>query len=168
MSLPKIKSLSQISQKGFTLIELVVVIILITIMAVSVLPKFFSASGFEEYSYRDDVITKLRAIQLRSMQQTNTNSCQSIQATATIIGLLKPKPSCIDGDYVGDSTTVTIEDDHDVIFTVPSGLSRFSFSSMGRPLCGTANSTPCEIIINVVGKNVLNIKINQEGYIHAI
>ncbi|TMM47831.1 prepilin-type N-terminal cleavage/methylation domain-containing protein [Colwellia ponticola] len=155
------------AQYGFTLIELVVVIILIAIMSVSVLPKFFSANGFEEYTYRDEVITTLRAIQLRSMQQTNNNNCQSIQVTATMIGLLKPKPSCIDGDYMGDSTTVTIQNNHNVVFTITDGLSRFSFSSMGRPL-GCNSVEPCEITLTVSGEQSLAIEINREGYIHAI
>jgi len=164
MNFCKIKLLNQ---KGFTLIELIVVIVLIAIMAVSVLPKFFSTSGFEEYTYRDEVITTLRAIQLRSMQKTQGSSCQSIQVTATSVGLLKSKPSCIDGDYIGDSTTVTIQSGHNVAFILSDGLSMFSFSPRGRPL-GCNSVEPCEITLTVSGEQSLVIEINREGYIHAM
>ena len=75
----KLKSVNHKKELAFTLIELIVVIILISIMAVTVLPKFFTSNGFEEFTYRDELITKLRAIQLRSMQQTTDVTCKIIQ-----------------------------------------------------------------------------------------
>ena len=68
------------NNKGFTLIELIVVIVLLSIVSATVLPKFLSSKGFEEYTYRDELIIKLRAIQLRTMQQIQGSTCQTIQS----------------------------------------------------------------------------------------
>ncbi|MDX2367505.1 MAG: prepilin-type N-terminal cleavage/methylation domain-containing protein [Colwellia sp.] len=177
MNICRIKYLNH---KGFTLIELIVVIILIAIMAVTVIPKFLSSKGFEEYTYRDELITKLRAIQLRTMQQTDSSECQEVKVDVTngIIGLLKTKdklapasdPICIADTYVSESTTVTINDQNNVSFTISEGLSSFLFSSLGRPEavgCGDI-TTPCEITLTVAGESTLAIKMNREGYIFAI
>ena len=80
----QLNSFNDKNEYGFTLIELIVVIILISIMAVTVLPKFFTSNGFEEFTYRDELITKLRAIQLRSMQQTTDTVCHQIQIQSLI------------------------------------------------------------------------------------
>jgi len=159
---------------GFTLIELLVVIILIAIMAVTVLPKFFSTSGFEEFSYRDELITKLRAIQLRSMQQTNNTRCKInlLETSPYAIGLQASDTSpsatgvCKAG-YAGETSTVIVNHKHNVIFTISEGLTSFSFSSLGRPL-GCIATHPCSLTITISGENSLKIEINSEGYIHAI
>jgi len=166
MNICRIKSLNH---KGFTLIELIVVVILIAIMAATVVPKFLSSKGFEEYTYRDELIIKLRAIQLRTMQQTNSSTCQSIQVTSSIIGLLATTPNAAtcEASYAGESTTVSISGNHNVGFSVSEGLSSFSFSSLGKPVgCTPVNS--CEITVTVTGESALVIEINREGYIHAI
>jgi MSHA pilin protein MshC len=154
---------------GFSLIELIVVIILISIIAVTVLPKFVTSNGFEEYTYRDELIIKLRAIQLRTMQQTDSSTCQSIKVSPSTIGLLATTANATtcETSYAGESTTVTINDNHNVSFSVSEGLSSFSFSSLGKPVGCTAIS-PCEITLTVVGENSLAITINIEGYIYAI
>jgi len=171
----KLNNLNYQHELGFTLIELVAVIILISILSVAVLPKFFSSNGFEENTYRDELITKLRAIQLRSMQQTTDGeTCLQVQLeTAPFsIGLQATDndaatPICGAG-YEGDTTTVTtIDSKHSINFTISEGLTNFRFSSLGQPEGCTA-VVPCEITITITGEESLGIEINREGYIHAI
>lgn len=153
---------------GFTLIELIVVIVLIAIMAVTVLPKFLTSSGFEEYTYRDELITKLRAVQLRTMQQTNNGKCQLIKVEPSNIGLLATTPNAItcETSYLGDTSSVMITDNN-INFVVSENLSDFSFSSLGKPL-GCAVLNPCEITITVNGESDPQVFINSQGYIYAL
>ncbi len=169
MNYPKI--LLAKKNRGFTLIELIIVIILIGILAVTVVPKFITSKGFEEYTYRDELIIKLRAIQLRTMQQTNSGKCQEIKVDTAngIIGLLATdsdpsNPLCKTNDYAGDSTTVTIAPNHNVSFSISENLTKFS--SLGKPL-GCISLDPCKVTITIKGEGDLTIEINEEGYIYA-
>jgi MSHA pilin protein MshC len=134
--------------KGFTLIELITVIIIIGILAASVVPKFFSSSGYEEYTYRSETIALLRATQLRAMQQKNlTNSCHVVTIASKTIS-----------DACGH--TVQVENNHDVTFS--SANATISFDHDGITNCGAS----CLISIN--GTKVLEIKIETQGYIHGL
>lgn len=146
---------------GFTLIELVTVIILIAILSVNVLPKFFSSSGFEEYTYRDELLTKLRGIQQRAMQETDAANC--------LVSVSATQVSGCDSNVAGDTTSVAISNSHNVTFSISSNVNNnaFSFSDLGQPV--GCNSAPCEITLTVVGEEQsLSIRINQEGYIFAL
>jgi MSHA pilin protein MshC len=172
MKLISVNSVNYQKNNGFSLIELVVVILMISIMAVTVLPKFFTSNGFEEFTYRDEIITKLRAIQLRSMQQTTGTICKGIQletAPSAIIGLQATDlgTNACTTDYAGDTTTVIVNPKHSVSFTLSEGLTNFSFSAEGKPL-GCISESPCKITITIAGENSPKILINSEGYIYAI
>ena len=155
-------------QLGFTIIELVIVILILGIMAVSVVPKFFTSTGFQEYTYQAEIITKLRSIQLRAMQQTDStdsNICHTVLVTEGALGVPKDCDLTLADGWQGEdelteepgTTNVKVEDGHEVTFA-PIAFS-FSFDSMGRPSC-----SPC--LITVVGDSTLTIKIESEGYIH--
>jgi len=48
------------SIEGFTLVEMVMVIVIIGVLAVSVGPRFFSVTTYEERFYTEDLLTALR------------------------------------------------------------------------------------------------------------
>lgn len=50
-------------QRGFTIIELIVVMVMIGILAATVLPRFGGSHGFEERGFRDQVVAGLRFAQ---------------------------------------------------------------------------------------------------------
>ena len=62
------------SQHGFTLVELVTIIILIGILAVNVLPTFDGSASYEAHSHRAQLISALRLTQQRAMQQTDPDA----------------------------------------------------------------------------------------------
>ncbi|GLX77863.1 MSHA biogenesis protein MshC [Thalassotalea insulae] len=160
--------------QGFTIIELVVVILLLGILSATVVPRFFSSSGFEEYAYRTEVIATLRTVQLRAMQQTGGSLCHQIKITddGKQLGLLdnddSPGP-CHAGNWFDSKrynlsiedgpTHVRVDGGHDITFSGDD----FSFDQMGRP---SNCSSPCEISING-GEQPLKVMIEPEGYIHA-
>jgi MSHA pilin protein MshC len=151
---------------GFTMIELIVVMIILSILATTVVPKFFTSTGFQEYTYQAEVITKLRSIQLRAMQQTMGSECHTILVTNSALGIPQDCDLTLADGWQGENkktdesgtTNVKIETGHEVAFS-PIGLS-FSFDSLGRPV----GCSPC--VITVLGDSTLTIKIESEGYIH--
>jgi len=154
---------------GFTLIELTLIIIMLGILAVAVVPKILTSSGFEEYTYQDEMIVKLRAIQLRAMQQTSNNACQTIKLTSSSLGLLAttPNASTCETNFARNTTTLTVDSAHNVSFSNTENLTSFSFSPLGRPL-GCISTTPCEVIFTLTGEKTLRVKINSEGYVYAL
>jgi len=157
MNICRIKNLNQ-KNRGFTLIELIVVVILIAIMAATVLPKILTSNGFEEYTYQAEVITKLRAIQLIAMQQTNSSKCHTVLVVGNALGI---PANCTDqsAGWLSDTTSVVIDPQHNVSFDVSGGDYSFIFDGWGQPSCSAC-------LITILGESTLTVTIESEGYIH--
>ncbi|MDP4537761.1 type II secretion system protein [Alkalimonas collagenimarina] len=140
--------------KGFTLIELVVVMVLLGILAVTLLPRFFTSSGTAEYGYRDQALAIMRLVQLQAMQCTDSTS-----------GLCPPQQLQIASNRLGSSSACINDARHLCIaardpVVLAASFSTLSFDSMGRPLgCGGACT------LQVQGSVSLGICIESEGYI---
>lgn len=150
-------------QTGFTLIELVVVIIMISILSVSVIPKMFTSNGYEEIGYRAEAVAKLRAIQLRAMQDTSATQCLTVLVTKKKLGI--PDVSCSPPSFSTNndqSNTIVKISEKDVSFDDQNGGYSFSFDRMGRPVPDQART----ITINGSEQSIV-ITINREGYISA-
>ena len=153
-------------QNGFTTIELIVTLIIMAILATTIIPKFFTTNGFEEFTYRNEVITKIRGIQLRAMQQTHSSECHVVLINQLKLGIpddCDVTPS-FSNSWVAGNTGVVIESDNGAQFNVSGGNYFFSFDQLGRPI---GCSDPCLIIIEG-GESSLTVKIEPEGYIHAL
>ncbi|MCU8076030.1 type II secretion system protein [Shewanella oncorhynchi] len=72
---------SMSKQAGFTLVELVTTIILISILAVVVLPRLFTQSSYSAYSLRNEFISELRQVQQKALN--NTDRCFRVTVSAT-------------------------------------------------------------------------------------
>lgn len=151
---------------GFTTIELVVTLIILGILSATIIPKFFTSNGFEEFTYRNEVITKLRSIQLRAMQQTNSSECHIVLVNQFKLGIpddcdITPSFS---NSWVAGTTGVLIDSKNGAKFNVNGGNYFFTFDYMGR---AEGCNDPCLIIIDG-GETPLTVKIESEGYIHAL
>lgn len=62
-------------QTGFTLIELVAVIILMGILTIFIAPRFSTSSGFSEHALRERVISALRFAQQSALNDHSPNAC---------------------------------------------------------------------------------------------
>lgn len=164
-------------QIGFTLIELITVIILIGILAVSVLPKFDGTASYEAHTQRAQLISALRLTQQRAMQQTDDSDgyCHQLifDNTTSRYGV----PNRIDctitvfpNNWEPDATGLVFED---VTFSIDGQTNNIAvtFNSMGRPVNNPSVVNSCieGCIINVQSSvETLQIRIESEGYVHAI
>lgn len=92
------------------------------------------------------------------MQQTNSGECHTILVTENALGIAENCDLTL-GNWHSDTTSVIIQDNHDVIFDVSSGDYSFTFDGMGRPSCSAC-------LITLLADSTLTIKIESEGYIH--
>ena len=138
--------------KGFTLIELIVVLIIIGVLAISLVPRFFTASGTSEYLYRDQLLSLLRLAQMQAMQCTNC-TLQPVNITAGEARIGSAVCSSID-----PMQAVCVASGDAVSFS-PAGS--ISFDAMGRPTCSAGSCT-----VQVQGESTLQLCIETEGYIH--
>ncbi|MBA6336740.1 type II secretion system protein [Colwellia sp. BRX8-7] len=146
---------------GFTLIELVIVMIMIGILSVTVIPKIFTSSGYEEIGYQAETVDKLRAIQLRAMQDTSAIQCLLVYVTKKKLGI--PDSNCSPPIFLSNtepSSTIVKISEQSLSFDDHNGGYSFTFDQMGRP--DQART------INIQGgEQTLIITINAEGYISA-
>lgn len=162
------------SQSGFSLVELVTVIILLGILAASILPKFTGSSSFEAHAYRPQLIAALRLTQQRAMQQTNSDDgyCHQIvlddeQARYGVPNRLDCTVVEFPNDWKVGGTGLVVDSKHQVTFAISgqTNPSQIAFDSSGRPLEDCAAGC----VVNVIGADeTVQIKIESEGYIHAI
>lgn len=70
--------------RGFSLVELVVTMIVVGVLAVTVLPRWWGSSGFEERAFRDRIVAGLRYAQ-KSAVATRLTTCASFSAAPTAV-----------------------------------------------------------------------------------
>lgn len=80
------------NQRGFTLVELITVMVIIGILAVAVLPRFFTVSEFEDRGSADQVRSMLRFAQKTAIAQhrpitlTVSGNAADPNCTTTLVG----------------------------------------------------------------------------------
>lgn len=149
--------------RGFTLIELVTVIVIMGILALVLLPKWGGNSGFDERSFRDRVVAGLRYAQ-KSAIATRRTVCASFAATPTRvtfdISSANGAANCAAGmPLLGpDSSPLVVTAAANVSFaTLPANV---VFDAAGRPGAG--------VLINISGLDATQvITVEAEsGYVH--
>lgn len=174
------------NQTGFTIIELVTVIILIGILAVAIAPKFDGTASYEAHSHRAQLISALRLTQQRAMQQTDPNAvavgqpyCHQLifdnNVNVSRYGIPN-RLDCSVTTFVGwepDATGFEVDTRYQVSFGIEgkTNPSAITFDGMGRPVSNATIANDCAggCIITVQSSvETLKIKIESEGYVHAI
>ncbi|ABN63298.1 type II secretion system protein [Shewanella baltica] len=159
-------NLSMSKQAGFTLVELVTTIILISILAVVVLPRLFTQSSYSAYSLRNEFISELRQVQQKALN--NTDRC--FRVTVSVTGYQVSQFSARNGAACS-GTALSPNPLYSQAFQgsaqlvlVSTNSSNFTldFDINGR--LSLACNGPC---INVIANDTVMINVSSEGYIYA-
>lgn len=139
--------------KGFTLVELVIVILLLGVMAAFVLPKFFSLDDYRTRTTYDEVAGAVRYAQKLAV----ASGCEvQVQISGNSYFLQQHSTDCTTGSFTTISNhPVTSNNFSDVSLT--SSPASFIFDAMGRSSSAAT--------INIGGSS---FSVNSEtGYVDA-
>jgi MSHA pilin protein MshC len=151
-------------QVGFTLVELIMVIVMLGILSATALPKFFEKNTFAERAFFDDVLNAVRyaqklavatgcSVQVSISANTYTLNRQGISSSTACPGgssysLSIPRPASGDSTYSASETDITLS----------STYSSFTFNSLGE---ASANVT-----LKVNGAKTISV-IAETGFVYG-
>lgn len=144
--------------RGFTIVELVVVILLLGIISVTATSRYASKSDFSANITRDLAIAISRQIQISAMQQ---NTSEYIICRTLIIN------KELFGCNSNNKSNQIITSDYNVIASPELNI---KFDLLGRPIDKDGQRLclrGCDITFTAINNNQARMCINKEGYIHS-
>ncbi|WP_459721841.1 prepilin-type N-terminal cleavage/methylation domain-containing protein [Sideroxyarcus sp. TK5] len=153
------------NQRGFTLTELITVIVIVGIISVAALPRFFDQSGFESRGFRDQVVATLRHAQKVAIAQ---HRFVCVAFTANTITLtydpVPPSAAYTTATCPGNALTSPAGATPYTV-TAPGGVilggfvspMTMNFDALGKPSAAQS--------ITVTGSTAITIEA-ETGYVH--
>ena len=146
---------SGFGQKGFTLIELVIVILLLGVMAAVVVPKFFNLDDYRTRAAYDEVAGAVRYAQKLAV----ASGCEvQVQVSGNSYALQQHSTNCSAGAFVTISDHPVTSNNFSGI-TLASTAGDFIFDGMGRSSSSTT--------VNLNGGSKSFLVIAETGYVDA-
>lgn len=153
----KIHSRCNVCQQGFTMTELVTVIVIVGIMGAAIVPRFFERQSFDTRGFYDQTIATLRFAQKSAIAQRRlvcvtfpTSGRVVLNTTANFADVdctTNPRDLQNPGStYPAGQTTYTIDAP---VGTVLSGASPFHFDALGRTNIAVGTITIGSYTINI-------------------
>jgi MSHA pilin protein MshC len=160
------------SHKGFTIIELIVVIVIIGILAVTVAPKLLTSRQFSAEAVTDKYIAHLRLVQLKALNYRGVchNSIFQAVSGTTVFGIpINTTATCgtttasDTQNDVGHSTITLINGSTNADIAVSPQI---IFDVFGVPAAGGNCSGACKF--KIVATDTVYMCVESQGYIHKV
>lgn len=163
------------SHRGFTLIELIMVVVLLGVLAVVAAPKVFNGGDFNARGFHDETLSLLRYAQKAAVAQRRTVciafiaaqpanatlSIASVAASSTCnMSLTGPNKNCPDA-FGGTSGCINARSGVSYS-TAPSG---FNFDGLGRPV-GITSTLTMQVAVQGVPIAQTVFVEPETGYVH--
>lgn len=157
-------------QRAFTLIELVAVLVIVGVLAVVAIPRFFDRATFDERAFYDQVLSAIRYAQKTAIAQHRI-VCVNFPANNQLVLTYGNDTNC--GNALANpSGQAYLQDIKGIVFSpLPT---RFSFDCLGRPRNGVAVGQCTDLIgvstanqtVKVQNMPVITIE-RETGYVHS-
>ena len=153
--------------RGFTIIELIIIIVIIGILTVTAAPQLFGKSKFAHRGVQSQIIAQLRLAQLKALNDRsgcyalhiNSNSIGIYQTTATADGC-ESTYTLYDSSAISDDVVVTIGGN-----SSSSNTLKVLLDGKGRPSGGNC-SRGSQCVMNIVVDELAQVCFESEGYVH--
>lgn len=156
--------MNQPRQTGFTLVELIMVIVMLGVLSATALPKFFETNTFSERAFFSDTLNAVRYAQKLAVA-TGCNVQVSISSNSYTLS------------RQGDSSSTSCPGGSSYSLSVPhpsTGASSYSGSEAGTILTSTVSSfvfnalgtVSSDVVITVAGSKTIHV-IAETGYVYA-
>lgn len=168
MVMPKIVAPKIVNnQQGFTLVELIIVIVLISILAVTAGPRIFGSGGVDQVVAERQLLSLLRLQQQQAMQDV-ANPCYGVSFTASQISPF----AC--GAPVTSQRIISLPPANalSVVSSIPAAAIELRFNGLGCPVSQGHATTPescgqSNVELQITGANARSICIQSQGYIRV-
>ena len=154
LSRPLLRDVKSIREHGFTMVELIMVMVIIGIVAAVAVPRFFSTTTFQSRGFYDQVISTLRYAQKAAIAQRRL-VCVTFPSTSRLVVRTAANFSDVacntdlkspNGSYPAGQTTYTVDAPSGVVL---SGAAPFNFDALGRTSVAVAPITVGSYTINI-------------------
>jgi MSHA pilin protein MshC len=154
--LPDLPLATMRGQRGFTMIELVTIMVIAGVLAAMLAPRFFGRSVFESRGFYDQVVSTLRYAQKTAIAQ-HRFVCVSFPDNSSITLKYGTDNTCAGGTLASPSETPYPLTNSNASFTATPVA--FNFDALGRPSASG--------VIAVSGYTAAPITVEAEtGYVH--
>ncbi|GAA5179891.1 hypothetical protein GCM10025771_23120 [Niveibacterium umoris] len=142
---------------GFTLAELIAVLVIVGILAAVAMPRFAARSGFDAFGYGETLRRGLRLAQKAAIAKRRTTCVSQTATTLTLSFASAAGSGSCDTPLLDPATGAAFSE------SVPSGLgvavASFSFAPSGRPSAAQSIAVTGDITVTVVVEA-------ETGYVH--
>lgn len=164
------------SNRGFTLIELVLVLLLVGIMGAVAVPRLFSNADTGSVTTRDALVSRLRLVQTMNMNEPQTQRTRLVvngKSFAHITDVISASSDPVGSTNLSDTSKAWRR-----VYTADTAITvntrnNFSllFNRLGKPALYGSNGqkvTDCDSGCDLVVGNKYTLRIEEEGYIHGL
>ncbi|EHD1698048.1 type II secretion system protein [Vibrio vulnificus] len=152
------------AQAGFTLVELNVVILLISIVSAYAASRYIGTGSFSAYAAQEQAISIIRQLQVYRMQSNTTNSANPNFELTASGGCLGSSAGCS-----AAATPQAAESRSDVMrldgVSVSSTISPIRFDLRGNPLQTNGSALNSVTITFTASGESAAVCINSQGYV---
>ncbi|MBE4581406.1 GspH/FimT family pseudopilin [Vibrio navarrensis] len=154
---------------GFTLVELIVVILLLGIISVYAASRFSGRASFSTITTQSELLASLRLVQSRAMQRSGYCNRWLLSATeAKQVSPSRLAGACDNSQFNANDASVVNAADSDVSLSLSNdaGNNYLDFDALGR--AAQCQSAICTVTLsNTQNGETRQICINTQGYIYG-